>query len=76
LWQPGGLETGLSRAHIIGMKLKLWIVGYLAVAAIAAAGLWLDCFSYSLMIVLGLIVWIAPDPAVILSIRRFRKGQS
>jgi hypothetical protein len=28
------------------------------------------------MIVLGLIVWIAPDPAVILSIRRFRKGQS
>jgi|HubBroStandDraft_6_1064221.scaffolds.fasta_scaffold964261_1 hypothetical protein len=58
------------------MKLKLWIAGYLAVAAVAIIGVWLDCFSYSLLIVLGLILWIAPDPAVILTIRRFRKGRS
>jgi hypothetical protein len=58
------------------MKLKLWIAGYLAVAAVAIVGVWLDCFSYSLLIVLGLILWIAPDAAVILTIRRFRKGRS
>jgi hypothetical protein len=73
----GGTPWNRSdRAHIQAMKLKLWIAGYLAVAAVAIIGVWLDCFSDSLLIVLGLILWIAPDPAVILTMRRFRKGQS
>jgi hypothetical protein len=70
------LESVRSEPHIEGMRLKLWIASYLAVAAVAIVGVWLDCFSYSLLIMLGLILWIAPDPAVILTIRRFRKGQS
>jgi hypothetical protein len=55
------------------MKLKLWIGGYLAVAAIAAIGVWLDCFTYPLMIVIGLIAWVAPD---IGNLERLLKGQS
>jgi hypothetical protein len=77
LWQPNGLENGAPGAHIIGMKLKLWIGSYLAVAAIAAIGVWLDCFDYRLMIVLALIAWIVPEAVVIWSgAKSFRKGQS
>jgi hypothetical protein len=59
------------------MKLKLWIISYLAVAAIAAIGVWLDCFSYQVMIVLALTAWIVPEAVAFWSgVQPFRKGQS